>query len=108
MSRSQLQAVPAQRRLAAIEDYISRHIYQAVYGTAASGKSSYLYPLPKTTEKQRQINTPSPLEYVVTPNDMMEGLQTTFPDCKIAYSEEWVDVRPGVRELRTGILIDWS
>jgi hypothetical protein len=49
-----------------------------------------------------------PPAYVVTPDDLIEGLRVKFPGCDISHSEEWIDVRPGVREHRKGILIDWS
>lgn len=104
LSRAELQAIPAQRRLATIQEYVSRHIYQSVYGAAAAGKTSYLYVLPKTTP--HSITQQG--QYIVTPSDMVEGLIATFPDCKVSFSEEWVDVRPNVRELQSGILIDWS
>ena len=103
LSRAELQAIPAQRRLEAIQRYVDQ-IYQPVYGAAASGKTSYLYVPPKTSGMARS----HPPTYEVTPSDIIEGLTAKFPDCKIAYSEEWVDVRPGVREQRSGILIDWS
>jgi hypothetical protein len=44
----------------------------------------------------------------VTPADILEGLKAKFPGCDVELHEEWVDVRPGVREHRSGIRIDWS
>lgn len=103
ISRAELQAVPAKRRLEAIRNFIENHqIYSAVYNAAAAGNTSYLYGIPVYRSNG------GPLAYEVTPDDLVEGLRVKFPDCKVEFSEEWVDVRPGVREHRKGIKIDWS
>ena len=105
LSRAELQAIPAQRRLEAIQRYIDQFIYQHVYAASAAGKTSYLYVLPKTSQNMGSSYPPT---YEVTPSDIIEGLNAKFPDCTVSFSDEWVDVRPGVREQRSGILIDWS
>jgi hypothetical protein len=104
-SRADLQAIPAKRRLEAIQGYVENYqIYQSVYNAAAAGKTSYLHVIPKTGS----MGSCYPPPYIVTPDDIVEGLRAKFPDCDVVHSEEWVDVRPGVREHRKGILIDWS
>ena len=102
LSRADLQAIPAKRRLDAIRRYIDHHLGQNVQNAAALGKTSYLFVIPRP-ETMRHAH-----EYVVTNDDIIEGLKAKFPECDIEFSEEWVDVRPGVREHRSGIRIDWS
>lgn len=100
VSRSELQAIPIKRRLEAIQKYVDNFIYNSVYEASALGKTSYLHPMPKPQTQ--------PHVYQLTSNDLVEGCTAKFPGCKVSFSEEWVDVRPGVREHRSGILIDWS
>lgn len=106
ISRADLQAIPAKRRLEAIQTYIENYqIYQAVCNAAATGKTSYLYAI--LANSSPAVIRPGG-GYEVTPDDIVEGLRVKFPGCDVVHSEEWVDVRPGVREHRKGILIDWS
>lgn len=101
-SRAELQAIPAKRRLEAIQRYVDRNIVQNVQSAAALGQTSYLFAIPPP-ERMRHAH-----EYVVTPDDIAEGLQAKFPGCDIEFTEEWVETRPGVRVHRSGIRIDWS
>jgi hypothetical protein len=103
-SRDDLQAIPAKRRLEAIRSHIDHTLSMTVQQVAAAGKTSYLYVIPSTSGMPKSY----PPAYVVTPDDLIEGLRVKFPGCDISHSEEWIDVRPGVREHRKGILIDWS
>ena len=98
-SRASLQAAPAERRLAAIRHFIDDNHNKtgiAVQNAAALGKTSYLFALS------------IPPHFTLTSADILEGLKAKFPGCDVELHEEWVDVRPGVREHRSGILIDWS
>jgi hypothetical protein len=104
LSRADLQSIPAKRRLEAIGQYVNEHLYKQVWEAAAKGKTSYLF----VTPTRRPIAFDPNERYKVTPEDIMEGLKETFPGCTIDFTEEWIDVRPGVREHRAGIKIDWS
>jgi len=103
-SRAKLQAIPEERRLKAIVTYIDHNVHGLVLNAAACGKTSYLYVMPKPNSMGR----PLPPAYEVTLADVIEGASAKFPGCKVGFSDEWVDVRPGVREHREGVLIDWS
>ena len=103
LSRADLQAIPEKRRLDAIQRYIDHAVHQNVHQAATLGKTSYLFPIPKA---ERPNCYPPP--YTVTPDDILEGLKAKYPGCGIEFSEEWVETRPGVREHRSGIKIDWS
>ncbi len=103
-SRSQLQAIPATRRLEAITAYVDRHLGSVVQTAAAAGKTSYLFVVPKNPGQ----SATTPPAYELTPDDLVEGIQAKFPECDVDFHEEWVDVCPGIREHRAGIKIDWS
>jgi hypothetical protein len=104
LSRAELQAIPAKRRLEAIQGYVDHHVGLNVQHAAAAGKTNYLFVIPKSTHMVQS----HPPAYVVTRDDIIDGLQAKFPGCGIEFSEEWVETRPGVREHRSGIKIDWS
>ncbi len=103
LSRAQLQDLPAKRRRQAIVNYCDQ-LYGPVNEAATLGKTSYLH-TPNTRGGSMQCHPPP---YIPTPEDIVEGLKLKFPDCTITVFDDWVDVRPGVRERRTGYLIDWS
>jgi hypothetical protein len=105
LSRATLQAAPAERRLAAIRQAIddsSNRTGMAVHHAASLGKTSYLVTLPLRN------SSGLPPDLTLTPADILDGLKAKFPGCDVELHEEWVDVRPGVREHRSGIRIDWS
>jgi hypothetical protein len=41
-------------------------------------------------------------------DELLAGLKEKFPDCGVSFQEDWVETRQGVKELKKGILIDWS
>jgi hypothetical protein len=102
LSRAQLQDLPAKRRRQAIVNYCDG-LYHPVHEAATLGKTSYLH-----TPNNRGTANCHPPPYIPTPEDILEGLKLKFPDCTVTLFNDWVDVRPGVREQRTGYLIDWS
>jgi hypothetical protein len=103
-SRADLRAIPAKRRLDAIQRYIDHQVDQNVRLAATLGNTNYLFVIPKSTH----MGQSHPPAYVVTPDDIVEGLKAKYPGCDVEFSEEWVETRPGVREHRSGIRIDWS
>ena len=103
-SRADLQAIPAKRRLDAIQRYVDHHVGLNVQHAAAAGETNYLFVIPKVASMGKSY----PPAYEVTPYDIVEGLKAKYPGCDIEFSEEWVETRPGVRVHRSGIRIDWS
>jgi hypothetical protein len=103
-TRAQLHDLPAKRRRQAIVAYCDQ-LDRPVYQAASEGKTSYLH-IPAAHSGITARQHPPP--YIPTPEDILEGLKLKFPDCTIGLFDDWVDVRPGVRERRSGILIDWS
>jgi hypothetical protein len=106
LSRAQLQDAPDKRRRQAIVNYCDQ-LHNLVHEAATYGKSSYLHTLQNTDARSSFVKS-SPGIYIPTPEDIMEGLKLKFPDCDITLFDDWVDVRPGVREQRKGILISWA
>lgn len=107
-TREQLQDLPDKRRRDAIRN-VMPSLRQQVVTAATEGKTSCIVDLIQFT---RLLNSNfsgiSPKPYIPTFEDLYEGLVATFPDCKVEYTEKWEDVRPGVREQKEGILVDWS
>ena len=98
-SADYLQSLPAKQRRDAIRNAVD-NLYQPILVAATSGKTSYLVNV-GTYLKQIAFTT-------ITIDDLLEGFRDKFPGCKVEYMETWEDVRPGVREQRRGILIDWT
>ena len=40
--------------------------------------------------------------------ELLAGLREKFPGCSVSLQEDWVETRQGVKELKKGIMIDWS
>ena len=40
--------------------------------------------------------------------EILAGLREKFPGCLVSLQEDWVETRQGVKELKKGIMIDWS
>ena len=102
-SREYLQNAPQlekQRQIDSIVQTFKHHLYSS----AASGKTSYMYIKP--TNSCTRAHPPSPPE--ITDAELIAGLFTHFPGCKIYYEETWTDVNPTNRTLKKGIVIDWS
>jgi hypothetical protein len=48
------------------------------------------------------------LTYVPTDADIAEGFLRRFPGCDVTFSEDWIEVRTGTRELQTRITLSWK
>ena len=40
--------------------------------------------------------------------ELLAGLREKFYGCTVSLQEEWIETRQGVKELKKGILVDWS
>ncbi len=98
-SAEHLQSLPAKQRREAVR-YAVDNLYQPVLTAATAGKTSCLV---KVGDYLKRI-APA----IITIDELLEGFRDKFPGCKVEYTDTWEDVRPGVREQRSGILIDWS
>jgi len=102
-SAEHLQSLPEKHRKGIIRDAVD-HLYRPVLVAATAGKTSHIVNIDQYLRKPHTYQPP----YIVTLDDLLEGFRDKFPGCRVEYTETWEDVRPGVREQRTGILIDWS
>lgn len=105
-SREQLQALPEKHRLDAIARAVEQ-FHHAIISTAKSGIRFYLVDMKHMPRNQSGVKS-FPAEYIPTVDDMVEGFKSKFPECDVTYTEIWEEVRPGVKEQKKGILIDWS
>lgn len=101
-SREHLQALYRKSCLETIKQQVET-MSNVVLQTAVQGqKTSHMFVITKNTR-------PVCIGYYIpTPDDLVDGLKQMFPDCDVTLKDEWIDVRPGVREQRTGIVVDWS
>jgi hypothetical protein len=108
-TREQLQDLPDKRRRDAIRNAMPS-LRQQVVAAATDGKTSCIVDLSHFVNLLNGgfgVHS-HPKPYIPVFEDLYEGLIATFPDSKVEYTETWTDVRPGVREQKKGILVDWS
>jgi hypothetical protein len=103
-SREYLLDLPAKRRRDAISSTVF-HMQSGVIEAAKLGNTSHLIQLDAS---RNPIARSYPPPYIPTADDLIEGFRNKFPDCRVEYAEIWEEVRPGVRQQKKGILIDWS
>ena len=106
-SREYLRDLPEKRRRDAISQAVS-NLQSQVIQAATAGKVFHLVDLKQFAHMRTSGVHYHPPPYIPTDQDLVEGFKNKFPDCKVEYTEMWEDVRPGVREQKKGILIDWS
>ena len=106
-SREYLRDLPAKRRREAISNAVI-NLQSEVIQSATCGNSFYIVDLSHFENTRNKGVRSYPPSYIPTKDDLIEGFRNKFPDCKVEYTEMWEDVRPGVRQQKKGILIDWS
>lgn len=110
-SRADLQQQQAKYKRQLIMDMIgnepmmSTSLTFAILQAARQGKTQYIWEKPKNTGGGVQSWPPPP---VITDADIIEVLKEKFPDTTVEYKEIWIETRPGVKEQKKGIMIDWS
>ena len=112
-SAEHLRGLPDKHRRDAIRAAVD-NFCQPILAAATAGKAFHLVNISRLLSDQKtardafvKSNTYPP-PYILTIDDLLEGFRNKFPGCKVDYTETWEDVRPGVREQRSGILIDWT
>ena len=134
LSRQYLQGLPEAQRRQMIENDVFRlfqQIARLLQNAALKGETRYLHDMSQWMEQQYQQRRedhqlrvaqigglskaeaqllqqkgPDPPE---PPSDeLLAALKEKFPDCGVSFQEDWVETRQGVKELKKGILIDWS
>jgi hypothetical protein len=107
-SREQLQELPEKHRISKILREVN-FISKAIVEYATAGKKCYMVDVAQYTKPLTANRVNNELVgYTITVEDLIEGLKSKFPGCFVEYTEIWEDTKPGVRQQKTGILIDWS
>lgn len=101
-SRSHLQTLSGRPKRDAIKYYIEGEITDNLLKAARQGKTSYFH-IEDTSMTYNRI-----YQVTLSREDMLDALHVKFPECTISYQENWVDTKVGVRELKKGVMIDWS
>jgi hypothetical protein len=106
-TRKYLRDLPDKRRRDAISQAVA-NLRDRVIEAANAGKVFHLVNIQQFAIWRNSKPSCYPPPYIPTDEDLVEGFKNTFPDCKVEYTEMWEDIRPGVREQKKGILVDWS
>ena len=61
----------------------------------------------RRTQEQSAMRTYPPT-YVPANEEIAEGFMRKFPRCDVVFAEDWVEVRPGTRELQTRVILSWK
>jgi hypothetical protein len=101
-SRADLQTLPAKHRAEMVANIVNNQVHE-ILSLARNGSTSYLF---KSFTHDR--NSGVKYQFTPTTEELVEGFKTKFPGCSVEYTETWEEVRPGVKEQRRGIKIDWS
>ena len=103
-SREQLQGLQAEYRKEQLFSYVDQYISNYVTAEARQGKKEFFWIPPN--KNTRLLTNPPQLTF--TNEEIIEAVKEKFPGTHVEYQETWLETRPGVKEQRKGILIDWS
>lgn len=99
ISRATLQGMQEANKQRYI-DRIIDSVVSGVTGAANTGKTSYIYDHIQDIERYKTQS--------ITTDDLVAAFKRKFPDCDVSYEETWVEIRPGNKVIKKGIVIDWS
>jgi hypothetical protein len=134
LSRQYLQGLPEAHRRQIVQNDAFRlfqEMDQRLKAAALKGQTRYLHDMSYWMEHQQQRRIAEHQQRVAQtagfskaeaqllqqkgpdppepPSDeLLAALKEKFPDCDVSFQEDWVETRQGVKELKKGILIDWS
>ncbi len=109
-SREYLQSLPAKHRAEQIQGAVNG-LYRQVIDAATRGNAFHIVDVKQYTpefQKKYGAHCHPPPAYIVTIDDLVEGFKERFPGCHVEYVITWEDTRPGIREQKNGILVNWS
>lgn len=105
-TREKLQGLAVEYRKQMLYTQIDNGVANAVLQAAREGKTQYFWNQPGQTHKFQAGCHKAPLAF--TTEEYVAALEEKFEGAHVEYQETWEEVRPGVKEQRKGILIDWS
>jgi hypothetical protein len=97
---AQLRAIPEERRQQTIEWSLG-NMWIEINNAAAAGRTFYIHKI----DTRSLLSSSYPPQYIVTTDDLIEGLRMKFPDCQV-YTFETRLQNGTIAE--QGIRIDWS
>jgi hypothetical protein len=100
-NRGHLQTLCGKHKRDALKLYIESEITDQVLRAARGGKTSFFH-VEDPTVYNRMYSV------FLTREEIMDALRSKFPECTVSYGEMWVEVRTGTKELKKGIVVDWS
>ncbi len=101
-----LRNLPIQKRKEYVQSSCEQYT-QIILQHAACGNTNILIDQ-NNNQKKGLISNSQWMNTPPSTDEIIEYLKEKFPDSKIQYEEQWHDVAPGRRELKKGILVDWS
>ena len=113
-SREHLQSLYRKNCLQVVKQQVEAMSHAVVRAASQGNKTSHAIAIPKQISQSydmvlsRAMNGIADCTYIPTNDDLVEGFKQMFPGCSVTLKDDWVDVRPGVREQKTVIVVDWS
>lgn len=104
-SREHLQSLYRKNCLQVVKQQVEAMSHAVVRAASQGNKTSHAIAIPFQHYMEARD---SGVQYIPTNDDLVEGFKQMFPGCSVILKDDWVDVRPGVREQKTVILVDWS
>jgi hypothetical protein len=105
-SRADLQQMKEKFRKQNLLNFIEHKVVQSICGSAQEGKTQYFWTNPVPKHHLGGVAHPGQVPF--TNEELMSALREKFPGTTVEAKEEWIETRPGVKEEKKGILIDWS
>jgi len=113
-SRADLQSLPQKLKKEQANNIVSSFA-QSVINAASTGKKFYHYEMKNqqrnSFQVQQEIQLRAAGHYIPTTptaEELIEVCKERFPGCSISYQEVWVERENDTKQLKKGILIDWS
>lgn len=129
-SRQYLRDLPEVKRQTELRNEIAQlysNIIHPLTLSAQSGKTKYFHDMTDSIaqKKQQRMHEQQHTEMMIKhgmvpvintlhqsnpePSDeVIAGLREKFPDCLVSFQEDWIETQHGMKQLKKGILIDWS
>lgn len=103
-SREQLQGLYAQYRKETLFSIIDQNLCNGVLEAAKKEKKEFFW-TNRPTDSRGLVSYPV-VGY--SNEELIAALLEKFPGTHVEYQETWIETRPGVKEQKKGIFIDWS
>jgi hypothetical protein len=116
-TRQYLQNLPRESRKEWIKSiyldhYHGKNVISHVIEAAKEGSTSVAVPMidyfSRYKVSSHEQKLPSWMKNPITSLEVICILQEIFPDSKITYEEEWMQISPNIKEHKQNFRVDWS